>query len=78
MSMLREDHPYIGFHDRYDSSAVRKRTLTHRRQRVIPPRTECKLQHKKQMHNDGLHAFAIARIFHESSAPIFKASELQM
>jgi len=25
--MLREDHPYIGFHDRYDSSAVRKRTL---------------------------------------------------
>ena len=29
MSMLREDHPHIGCYDRYDSSAVRKRTLPH-------------------------------------------------
>ena len=28
-SLLREVYPYMGFHDRYDSSAVRKRTLPH-------------------------------------------------
>ena len=29
MSMLRGGHPDMGFHDRYDFSAVRKRTLPH-------------------------------------------------